>query len=59
MGTGQGGYTRLEFSIPVTRTDRIPPGDFMTDTKGNGIMNAVFDGYGRTRETCSTAARVP
>ena len=45
MGTGQGGYTRLEFSIP-SRGLIGYRGDFMTDTKGNGIMNAVFDGYG-------------
>ena len=45
MGAGQGGYTRLEFSIP-SRGLIGYRGDFMTDTKGNGIMNAVFDGYG-------------
>ena len=45
MGTGQGGYTRLEFSIP-SRGLIGYRGDFMTDTKGNGIMDAVFDGYG-------------
>lgn len=45
MGTGTGGYTRLEFSIP-SRGLIGYRGDFMTDTKGNGIMNSVFDGYG-------------
>ena len=45
MGAGQGGYTSLEFSIP-SRGLIGYRGDFMTDTKGNGIMNAVFDGYG-------------
>ena len=45
MGTGTGGYTRLTFSIP-SRGLIGYRGDFMTDTKGNGIMNSVFDGYG-------------
>ena len=40
-----GGYTRLEFSIPA-RGLIGSRGEFMTDTKGNGIMNSVFDGYG-------------
>lgn len=45
MGSSSGGYTRLEFSIP-SRGLIGYRGDFMTDTKGNGIMNSVFDGYG-------------
>ncbi len=45
MGAASGGYTRLEFSIP-SRGLIGYRGDFMTDTKGNGIMNSVFDGYG-------------
>ena len=45
MGTTRGGYTRLEFSIP-SRGLIGYRGDFLTDTKGNGIMNTVFDGYG-------------
>ena len=44
MGTASGGYTRLEFSIP-SRGLIGYRGDFMTDTKGNGIMNSIFDGY--------------
>ncbi len=44
MGQGQGGYTRLEFSIP-SRGLIGYRGEFMTDTKGNGIMNTIFDGY--------------
>lgn len=39
-----GGYTRLEFSIPARGLIGYR-GDFMTDTKGNGILNTVFDGY--------------
>lgn len=45
MSIAQGGYTRLEFSIP-SRGLIGYRGEFMTDTKGNGILNTVFDGYG-------------
>lgn len=45
MNSISGGYTRLEFSIP-SRGLIGYRGDFLTDTKGNGIMNSVFDGYG-------------
>lgn len=45
MAPTQGGYTRLEFSIP-SRGLIGYRGQFMTDTKGNGIMNTVFDEYG-------------
>lgn len=44
MGVANGGYTRLEFSIP-SRGLIGYRGDFMTDTKGNGIMNTSFNGY--------------
>ncbi|MBE5998291.1 MAG: translational GTPase TypA [Eubacteriales bacterium] len=40
----QGDYTRLTFMIP-SRGLIGYRGDFMTDTKGNGIMNTVFSGY--------------
>lgn len=39
------GYTRLEFSIP-SRGLIGYRGEFMTDTKGNGVINTVFDDYG-------------
>ena len=44
MGMSNGGYTRLEFSIP-SRGLIGYRGEFLTDTKGNGIMNTSFDGY--------------
>ena len=45
MGSISGGtYTRLEFSIPARGLIGYR-GDFLTDTKGNGIMNTIFDGY--------------
>lgn len=45
MSPANGGYTRLEFSIP-SRGLIGYRGEFMTDTKGNGIINTVFDDYG-------------
>ena len=45
MGAASGGYTRLEFSIP-SRGLIGYRGEFLTDTKGNGIMNSSFNGYG-------------
>lgn len=45
MSAINGGYTRLEFSIP-SRGLIGYRGEFMTDTKGNGILNTMFDGYG-------------
>ncbi len=44
MGTSNGGYTRLEFLIPARGLIGYR-GEFLTDTKGNGIMNTAFDGY--------------
>ena len=44
MSVASSGYTRLEFSIP-SRGLIGYRGEFMTDTKGNGIMNTIFDGY--------------
>ena len=45
MTPAAGNYTRLEFSIP-SRGLIGYRGEFMTDTKGNGIMNTIFDDYG-------------
>jgi len=39
-----GGYTRLEFNIP-SRGLIGYRGEFLTDTKGNGIINTIFNGY--------------
>ena len=44
MGLSNGGYTRLEFHIP-SRGLIGYRGEFLTDTKGNGIINTAFDGY--------------
>jgi len=40
----RGGYVRIEFSIPARGLIGYRS-EFMTDTKGNGILNSVFDGY--------------
>jgi len=44
MAPSKGGYTRLEFSIPARGLIGYR-NEFMTDTKGNGILNSVFEGY--------------
>lgn len=44
MAPSKGGYTRLEFSIPARGLIGYR-NEFMTDTKGNGILNSLFDGY--------------
>ena len=43
-----GGFTRLEFLIP-SRGLIGYRGEFLTDTKGNGIINTVFEEYGPYR----------
>lgn len=45
MGSIGGGFTRLEFVIPARGLIGYR-GEFMTDTKGNGILNTVFEDYG-------------
>ncbi len=37
-------YTRLEFNIPARGLIGYRS-QFMTDTKGTGVMNSIFDGY--------------
>ncbi|MEY8762210.1 MULTISPECIES: translational GTPase TypA [Clostridium] len=56
MTSAVNGYTRLEFKVPARGLIGFR-NELMTDTKGNGIMNHVLDGYeeykgdmpGRTR----------
>ena len=45
MSSIGGGFTRLEFLIP-SRGLIGYRGEFMTDTKGNGILNTMFEEYG-------------
>jgi GTP-binding protein len=44
MAPSNGGMTRLEFRIPSRGLIGFR-GDFLTATKGNGIINTIFDGY--------------
>lgn len=44
MSASNGSTTRLVFSIPARGLIGYR-GDFMTDTKGNGILNTSFEGY--------------
>ncbi len=44
MVAGGQGYTRLEFKIPARGLIGYRS-EFLTDTKGNGMMNHVFAGY--------------
>jgi len=44
MTSAVNGYTRLEFVVPARGLIGFR-NDFMTDTKGNGIMNHIFHSY--------------
>lgn len=44
MNNLRGGSVRLEFSIPARGLFGYRS-EFMTDTKGEGILNTIFDGY--------------
>ena len=44
MSASNGGSTRLEFLIPARGLIGYR-GEFLTDTKGNGILNTIFEGY--------------
>lgn len=44
MTQSTGGYARVEFLIP-TRGLIGYRAEFLTDTKGNGILNTLFEGY--------------
>jgi len=44
MAQPNGGYTRLELMIPARGLIGYRS-EFMTDTRGNGILNSVFEGY--------------
>ncbi|MDR0978876.1 MAG: translational GTPase TypA [Lachnospiraceae bacterium] len=56
MEQGQDGHTKIEFKIPSRgligyRTE------FLTDTKGNGTMSSMFDGYEDYRGDISSRTR--
>lgn len=45
MHSNGSGSTRLEFLIPARGLIGYR-GEFLTDTKGTGVLNTIFDGYG-------------
>lgn len=56
MIVGEQGYTRLEFKIP-SRGLIGYRNEFLTDTKGNGIMNHIFSGYEPYKGEMSTRTK--
>ena len=56
MTSAVNGYTRLEFRVPARGLIGFR-NEFMTDTKGNGIMNHVFDGYEKYKGDIPTRNR--
>ncbi len=54
--TGAQGYTRLEFKIPARGLIGYR-NEFMTDTKGTGVMNHVFNGYEPYKGDLSTRGK--
>jgi GTP-binding protein len=56
MSTSQVGFSRLEFKIP-SRGLIGYRSEFMTDTKGNGIMNHIFAGYEKDKGDLVTRQR--
>ena len=56
MIAGAQGYTRLEFKIPARGLIGYRS-EFLTDTKGNGIMNHVFSGYEPYKGEMSTRGK--
>jgi GTP-binding protein len=51
MANNGKGRVRIEFSVPA-RTLIGYRDEFLTDTRGTGIMNSLFDGYGKFRGDC-------
>lgn len=56
MNSISSGYTRLEFKIPARGLIGYRS-DFLTDTKGNGIMSHIFYGYETYKGDISTRQR--
>lgn len=53
MTQNNAGYSRIEFLIP-TRGLIGYRAEFLTDTKGNGILNTLFDGYQKYKGDINT-----
>ena len=56
MTSSVNGYSRIEFKIPARGLIGFR-NEFMTDTKGNGIMNHIFDSYGPYKGDIPTRSR--
>lgn len=56
MVASKGGYTRLEFNIPARGLIGYRS-EFLTDTKGNGIINTIFNGYERYKGEISSRSQ--
>ncbi len=56
MTAAVNGYSRLEFVVPSRGLIGFR-NEFMTDTKGNGIMNSFIEGYGEFRGDIPTRSR--
>ncbi|HHY83056.1 MAG TPA: translational GTPase TypA [Clostridiales bacterium] len=56
MTSSQGGNVRLEFSIPARGLFGYRS-EFLTDTRGEGIINSAFDGYQPYKGEISTRNR--
>ena len=56
MTPGKQGYTRLEFDIPARGLIGYRS-EFLTDTKGNGVMNHMFKGFEPFKGEISTRSK--
>lgn len=56
MHTALEGYVRMEFRIPARGLIGYRS-EFLTDTRGNGIMNHIFDGYDAYKGDISSRQR--
>ena len=56
VSQSQAGFSRLEFIIPARGLIGYRS-EFMTDTKGNGIMNHIFAGYEKYKGEITTRLR--
>ena len=56
MEPAEDGHTKVEFKIPARGLIGYRS-EFMTDTKGNGTMNTMFDGYEEYKGDISSRTR--
>lgn len=56
MGNAGGGYTSMKFKVPARGLIGYES-QFMTNTKGNGVMNHVFSGYENYKGEISARTR--